>query len=218
MIDDRTILSEIQRTTLENAGDGGATWPSLMWTLDEVLGYLNQRQNRFLAETLIGWTVLEAPVMPGQAEQPRPADWIAAIQLAYKGNGLPYYLLNRSSLRELDLSRPFWPGTTTGEAPAAVYEVEGDTLTDYLAPIPTDSAGRLERYYVAMGAQLQQTPAIGFSVPDEFVPTIKYGALAEMFSKVGPTANSVLAGMAEERWQEGVEIGKLMSTEGWFLG
>lgn len=217
-ITDRQILSELQRTCLENTGDEGLSWPSTMWTLVEVLGYLNQRQNRFLAETLLIWSVGQASILPGQAQQPRPLDWVAAVQTAYKGNGLPFRLLERTDLRQLDLSRPGWPGTTTSDTPAGVYEVEGDTLTDYVVPIPLDAAASLERYYVAMGIPLLQTPATSFTVPEEFVATIKYGALAEMFSKVGPTANPVLAQMAEERWQEGVELGKLMSTEGWMAG
>lgn len=218
MITDTAILSEIQRVTLEGPGDGGVSWPSTMWTLAEVLSYLNQRQNRFLAETTIAWTAILQTVIPGQSGQPRPPDWIAAIQLAYQGNGTGFVLVDRTSVRELDLAHPSWPGSTTMDVPTGVYEVEGDTLMDYLVPIPLDPASQLERYYVAMGTALLQTPAVAFSVPDEFVATIKYGALAEMFSKVGPTANPVLAEMAEQRWQEGVELGKLMSTEGWMRG
>ncbi len=35
---DQSILSELQRVTIEGPGDGGLSWPSLMWTQDEVLG------------------------------------------------------------------------------------------------------------------------------------------------------------------------------------
>lgn len=217
MILDQEILSEIQRVSLENAGDAGVSWPSGMWTLVEVLGYLNQRQNRFLAETGLYWNVQQTPILPGVAAQIRPVDWIARVQTAYKSGAGSYVLLEATDLRQLDLSHPDWPGTSTLDVPFGCYEVEGETQTDYLAPIPLDPDAALERYYVAMGEVLTQD-GIAFSVGDEFVPTIKYGALADMFNKVGPAASPVLAEMCEQRWQEGIELGKLMSTEGWMVG
>ena len=70
-VTDQTILSEIQRVTLEGAGDGGATWPSLMWTQAEVLGYLNQRQNRFLAAVGLYWTITETAITTGDRKSTR---------------------------------------------------------------------------------------------------------------------------------------------------
>lgn len=214
---DTEILTEIQLVTLEGLGDGGVTWPSGMWTAVEVRGYLNQRQNQFLAETGLVWTTDETPVVPGVAAQQRPEDWVASCQTAYKGSNGQYVLLEPTDLRQLDLAHPEWPSTASLEPPVGVYEVEGETLVDYLAPIPLDPQALLERYYVALGETLTGD-GVPFAVPDEFVATIKYGALAEMFGKVGPAGNPVLAEMAEERWQEGVELGKLMATEGWMVG
>lgn len=213
-VTDQTILEQIQRMSLEGSGDLGATWPSGMWTLTEVLGYLNQRQNRFLAATGLMWTVLETAITTGQSNQPNPTDWIATIFLAYKTSAGLYRELPRLDALELDLSLPTWPGASSA-TPKGFYEVDGTTTTAYVVPIPTDVGSALERYYVAMGTTLTQA-GVNFSVPDEFVPTIKYGALAEMFSKVGQAFNGELAAACEARWQEGVELGALMATEGWF--
>lgn len=218
MIEVIAVLSEIQRVTLENAGDGGQSWPSTMWTQAEVVGYLQQRQNRFLAETLLVWTVEETPILPASDAQPRPLDWLARVQTAYRGGDGRYTLLENTDLRQLDLSRPSWPGTTTLGVPIGCYEVEGETQVDYLVPIPLDPQAALERYYVAVGRVLEPVAGSVFAVPDDFVPALKYGVLAEMFGKVGPTANPTLAALAEARWQEGVDLGILMSTEGWFVG
>lgn len=213
-ITDQTLLSQIQRTTLEGTGDGGATWPSGMWTQAEVLGYLNQRQDRFLAATGLLWTVLETAITINQADQAAPADWIATVFLAYKSGAGLYTELPRLDALELDFALPTWPGASAA-TPRGFYEVDGNTLTSYVVPVPTAGGSALERYYVAMGTALT-AGGVAFSVPDEFVPTIKYGALADMFSKVGQAANPVLAQAAEARWQEGVELGALMATEGWF--
>lgn len=214
-ISDQTILSEIQRLTIEGVGDGGATWPSGMWTLAEILGYLNQRQNRFLAATGLFWTRLETGLTLAQQNQVAPADWITTVFIAYKSGAGLYRELPKMDALELDYALPSWPGSS-GANPRGWYEVDGDTLTTYVVPAPTEAASALERYYVALGAALTQTPAVNFSVSDEFVPTIKYGALAEMFGKVGQAHNPVLQTMCEERWEEGVELGKLMAQEGWF--
>lgn len=214
-VTDQTILSEIQRVTLENAGDLGVSWPSSMWTQVEVVGYLNQRQNRFLAATGLYWTRAQNNIATGQAEQSQPADWIATLLVAYKSGAGLYTELNKMDAQELDYILPTWPGASAA-TPRGYYETDGATLTTYVIPIPTDAGSALERYYVALGTALT-AGGVNFSVSDEFVPTLKYGALADMFSKVGQANNPVLAQACEARWTEGLELGKLMATEGWFV-
>ena len=213
-VTDQTILEQIQRVTLEGSGDLGATWPSGMWTLTEVLGYLNQRQDRFLAATGILWTRVQTAITINQSDQANPTDWIATLFVAYVSGAGVYQELPKLDALELDFVLPTWPSATSA-TPRGYYEVDGATLTTYVVPIPTDAGSALERYYVALGTTLTQG-GVNFSVPDEFVPTLKYGALAEMFSKVGPASNPALAQVCEARWQEGVELGTLMATEGWF--
>lgn len=215
-IADTTILSEIQRVTLENTGDGGVLWPSGMWTQAEVLAALNQRQQRFLAATGLMWTVAETAITTGQSNQAAPTDWIATIFVAYKSAAGQYRELPLLDAVELDLISPTWPASSAA-TPQGYYETDGATLTTFVVPIPTAVGSALERYYVALGTTLTAA-GVNFSVPDEFVATLKYGALADLFSKVGPAANPVLAAAAEARWEEGVALGELMAQEGWFAG
>lgn len=212
-IADQTVLSEIQRVTLEGSGDGGLLWPSGMWTAAEVLGYLNHRQNRFLAATGLVWTVLETPAVQGSEPQPAPDDWIATLFIAFKDATGRYVELPKLDVQEIDLILPTWPSLTCS-IPHGYYEIDGSTLTTYVVPCPLDAGCALERYYVALGTALTAGGVL-FSVPDEFVPTIKYGCLAEMFSKVGQANNPVLAQAAEARWEEGVQVGTLMGQQGW---
>lgn len=215
-ITDQTVLSEIQRVLLESTGDGGATWPSGQWTQAEVLWHLNRRQDRLLAETALLWTVLETAVTANQANQAQPADWGGTVFMVVKASAGTYRELPKMSPGELDLIFATWPGTSSA-TPRGYYEAEGvATLTTYVAPIPTEAGSALERYYVILGAAL--TAAGGnFTCLDEFVPTVKYGVLADLLSKVGPTQNLALAAVCEERWQEGLEVGKAMALEGWFV-
>lgn len=216
-ITDQTILSEIQRVTLENVGDGGVLWPSGMWTATEVLGYCNRRQHRWMAETCLLWKVAEVATTLGQNAQAQPTDWIATMLLVYKNAAGVYIELPQSDVFAFDATLPTWPGATTGAMPTGYYEVEGDTLTAYLVPAPTEVGSALERYYVALGATLTGA-GVAFAVPDEAVATIKYGVLADMLSKVGPAANPLLAAACEERWAEGVAMAQVMATDGWLAG
>lgn len=214
-VSSQVVLAEMQRVTLEGAGDLGASWPSGMWTLAEVLGYLNQRQNRWLAATGLLWTQTVLAVTPNVSRQDAPTDWAATVFLAYCNANGCYRELQKVDTLELDLGRVTWPNTSS-DRPVGYYETDGETRSAYIVPIPSAFITNLEWYYVALGTPLTQTPAVNLVVPEEFVPTIKYGALAEMFSKVGPAANPVLAQACEQRWQEGVEMGTLMAQEGWF--
>jgi hypothetical protein len=214
-ITDRTILNQIQILTVENTGDLGATWPSGQWTKTEVLGYLNQRQNRFLAETGLMWTRLETAITIAQLAQANPTNWITTIFVAHKSSAGVYRELPKMDVTELDYAISGWPGTSAA-SPRGYYEIDGVTATTFVAPIPTDAGSALERYYVALGTTMDQS-GINFSVPDEFVPTIKWGTLADMFGKLGEGTNFELGQACEERWEEGLEIGKLMAEEGWFV-
>lgn len=212
-ITDQTVMAEMQRVTLESLGDGGVSWPSGMWTQAEVLGYLNQRQNRWLAATGLLWTQTLTAVTPNQAQQNAPSNWLATVFMAFCNANGCFQELPKVDTHELDLRYVGWP-ITSSDRPYGYYETEGETLSTYLAPIPSAFITQLEWYYVALGTNLTAAGAV-FTVPDEFVPSIKYGALADMFSKVGPAANPILAQACEERWNEGVALGKLIATEGW---
>ena len=215
-ITDQTILSEIQRVTVENTGDLGATWPSGMWTQAEVLDALNGRQERLIAETRLFWAVREDAITINQRDQaiPAAARWAATVLVAFKTAAGLYRELLKLSALEIDYATPAWP-SQTGASPRGYYELEGNTLTTYVIPTPTEAGSILERYFVQLGTTLDAT-GIAFAVSDEFVPTVKYGTLADLFSKIGPAQNPTLAAICEERWQEGLEMGKLIAQEGWF--
>jgi len=214
-VTDSEILSEIQRVTVENAGDGGVLWPSGMWTQAEVLAYFNQRQNRFLMETSLRWTRAEVNLTLAQTNQAAPTDWVETVFIAYKSGAGLYRELPKMDVREFDLIQSTWPGASA-TTPRGYYEIDGDTLTTYVVPAPTDVGSALERYYVALGTTLALGPTT-LSVPDEFAPTLKYGVLEDMFRKIGQSQNLVLADLCKERWDEGVEIGKLIAPATWFV-
>jgi hypothetical protein len=90
---------------------------------------------------------------------------------------------------------------------------ETPTLQVQLAPAPT-GAGTLSLYYISVGNTLDGTGEI-FNTPDEFVPFLKYGVLADMLMKLGRVQDGVRAGYCENRFQEGIELAKSWISGEW---
>jgi hypothetical protein len=202
-IADNAVLEEIQYHMLESP-DLGVTWTDGLWTAAEVLEYANQRQERFLKE---------APVLLGRAEivnsgvlaQPLPEDWMITYRLVWKDDDGTVTHLPRVDHHELDAMLPTWP-TGTAAKPAVYADTDMSTLSIHVAPIPTNG-GEFEVLYVPSAPTLDGLGVDSlFMVPEEFVPYIKYGIMADMFSKNGRAHNAQMAAYCESRFQEGIQM------------
>lgn len=187
-----------------------------LWTLQEVITYFNQRQYRFLFETkvlaahaTIGWT-------PGEPEQPLPPDWIASIAALWhdlaSGRYFPLPEADRFQTDHL-----FGPTAvaTTGRPQAYLDADTTDTLTIAVAPAPA-APGAVDLLYVALSEPLDEDavdcsgPGELFTVPDEFVPYLKYGVLADMLSKEGRGQDLLRARYCEQRFTEGITLAQTL--------
>jgi hypothetical protein len=81
-----------------------------------------------------------------------------------------------------------------------------------VTPVPLD-AGYFHIVYIAIETDLSNT-GIRCSVPDEFACYIKYGALADCWKKAGPGQDLIRAAYCEERFQEGVDLGRALMLHG----
>ena len=209
-VTDQALLTALQFALIEDP-DSGATWTSGLWTPAEVLDYLNQRQNRLLRESMILLSEANITVNPATLRQDLPFDWIATQRVVWRKSDGTRRELPRSDSFETDAMLPSWP-YTLADRPQVYMDAETPTLQIQIAPAPLD-VGRLEILYVALGALLTGLGEI-FTVPDEFVPAIKYGVLADMLSKIGRASDQTRIQYCESRFQEGIEAGKLMLM-GW---
>ena len=209
---DQDTLGEIQLHLIE-PNDGGLTWPSELWTAAEVLAYANQRQHRFLKETALLNSQLPIVVAAGQSLVDLPDVWIATARVSWKnGTTGEIVSLARGSVWESDLAQPTW-GTVTADRPLTFSDVEPpETLHGFLMPAPT-VAGELSILCVALAGILDGLGEI-WTVPYEFVPSIKYGILADMLNKVGRALWATKARYCELRYQEGVMAAKLLMESG----
>lgn len=207
---DQELLTEIQYAMLEPP-DGGASWPSEVWTRDEVVGNVNTNLWGWLRETQGIITRVELPQLAtGLGVVVLPADWIATAEIVWRtGAGVrtPVGPVDRF---EGDLALPSWE--TTPGTPIGYDEFEADTLTLQLIPIP-DVDGILELLYVARPAAVLGE-GITLPVPDEFCSGIKYGAMGMLLRKVGRMLDPERAAYCEQRYELTVLLTQIL-LHGW---
>ena len=198
-VTDTDLLTEIQLALQEDA-----TVSNGLWTLSEVRGYFNQRQYRFLKETgiLAAWAVI--PWVPQETTQPLPADWIATLAVLWQDLATGVYSpLPPSDTWELD-HVDVTGASTPAPLPLAYRDGTLETLTIAVGPAPA-APGALELIYVGLSDLLDGLGTY-FTIPDEWVPYIKYGVYADMLGKDGRGQDVLRARYAEVRYQEGLAL------------
>lgn len=207
---DQEILSQIQAVLMEPA-DGGATFPSGLWTKAEVLANLNERQDRFLKATNTWVGVANLTGVIGVRIYALPQDWLGTIAATWQGADGRITPLQRSDSFEADRGMPSW-GTDLG-TPLLYMSEDTELLTIQIAPAP-DAAGTLQVIYVPQGAPLDGTGE-PFTLTDEYAQQVgKYGTLADCFGKDGRGKNPDKAAYAESRYQLAVEMAGIV-LNGW---
>ncbi len=203
---DTHALATIQTALIEDA-----SFSSGLWSTAEVLGYLIQRQSQFIKETHCVAAWADLPWIPGQPERDLPPDWVDTILVRWHDAALTdYYVLPQSDSFELDHVSP--ETTLTVGPPLAFRDGDIGTLRIALGPPPI-APGGIELIYAAVGETLDGS-GILFTVPDEFVPYLIYGALADMLTKDGRGQDFVRGRYCELRYQEGVALASAL-LEGW---
>lgn len=204
LLTDQDVLEEVQRAVIEPP-DLGATWPSGLWTAAEVLGYLNQRQDRLLKETLLITSWLDTPIVPQQSQQDLPDGWLATRNafIVSQGETVP---LSPVSRREADLMEPDW-AITNGRAQ---WYIEEEWATRQISLVPAPAVGGVLHLYAALVGAVMDGSGVQLTVPDELAPYLFYGVLADMLGKQGRAYDQPRAAYCEARWQEGVQLGQAL--------
>lgn len=213
---DTSLFNEIQYHLLEPTIDGGVTWASGLWTAAEVLDYANQRQYRFMKDTLLMMAYARIATTAGSTAVILPDDWIESYRADWKHSTTGVITeLPRSSTWEIDHTARDW---ALSNAPRPLLFTDAESPTLQARAVPAASVnGEILLLYVSLTAVLTGAGEI-FTVPDEFVPAIKYGVLADMLSKVGRAQDPARAEYCESRYEEGVEAARLVlegRTGGW---
>lgn len=206
MFRDTDLMEQCQYTMME-APDAGQTWGSDLWTFDEVVRYANQRQQRFLKDTHLQIGIANIAASDGTAEYALPNDWISTVRVLWINEDGESKELTRSDSWEADNGIPNW-GTVEGTPKIYIDSQVTPVQTLTLAPTP-DEDGTIQIQYVPFGALLTGDGEI-ITLPDECVPTLKYGMLADMFSKVGRANDPTRAQYCMQRYQMGIEVTNML--------
>lgn len=194
---DQEFLSLVQLAMVEPV-DGGESWPSGLWTRDEVIAALNTRMRQFLRDTHAIVTRLEIPVVALTNPVNLPADWIATLHAVWRitATGVRHPLTPCDAF-ESDLMLPTWEATPA--TPIVYLDGDQGTLTIRLAPVP-DANGVLELMYVALPTAANGN-GVTLSIPDDYLDGIRMGVQANMLGKVGRGSDPQRAGYCEERFK-----------------
>lgn len=191
---DQSLLTELQLALLEPP-DGGASFPSEVWTRSEVLDALNAAIRSLVRDTALLVLRTEIAVLAGTLSIALPADWLATAWIVWRtltGSRIP---LSPADAPEADLALPGWE-TTPGQ-PIAYADLDAATLTLRLVPTPL-AAGTLELIYIPRPAEVTGANVL-LPVPDEFASAEKYGALSTLLSKVGRMQDPERAAYCDQR-------------------
>jgi hypothetical protein len=212
---DVDLLCDVQTLLIEDV-DFGQTFGSGLWTVAEVIGYLNQRQDDFIKQTQI--VQKRAPLFT-VAETHRfdlPQDLAILRRVVFhSGEATPertYTPVCRGDSWELDQALLDWEYTHDSHFPTVYGDTEAHTLGIEVGR-GTTMKGVLEALYVPLGLPLSNS-GVCFSIPEMFVPAVRWGVLASMLRKVGRSADPERAAYAEQRYDEGIEAAKMM-LGGW---
>lgn len=208
---DQDLLSEVQIALLEPVVDGGQTWPSEVWSRDDVLGNLNASLWAWLRDThaIVRRTeIAQLAVLGGVV--PLPADWMATIGVVWRSAANVRTPLGPADRFAADLALPTWEGTAA--TPIAYNEQEADTQTLQLVPT-NDANGTVELLYIARPTALQ---GAGATIPVDaiFCSGIKYSLLGMLLRRTGRLLDAERASYCERRYDLAVLVTEILLS-GW---
>jgi len=207
---DTSILSAIQYVLMEPI-DGGAAFPSGLWTADEVRDRLNERQDQFLKRTGLLVGIATRPLNAGQHWFVLPSDWLSTLSAVWEGTDGVIRELIRSDSFEADHGLTDW--THTRDTPMLYMDEDSPLLTMQIAP-PPQVSGRVQLLYVPQGTTLTGAGEL-LTVPDEFSESVaKYGTLADLFGKDGRGKNPEKAAYCEQRFALAEQVADII-LRGW---
>lgn len=194
---DRDLLSELQFALIEPP-DGGDTWPSLIWTRDEVLDALNGGVRALARDVHLDVAQTEVSVSAGATFIPLPLDWLATGALVWRDAGGTRTPLGPVDAFESDLAIPGWE--VSASRPLGYVDMDGaDSRTLRLVPTP-DAPGTIELLYIRVPPSV-----VGDGTPlplaEEYTSAVKYSALGWLLRKVGRLLDPERAQYCERRYE-----------------
>lgn len=179
------------------------TLASGLWTLTEIAGLFNQRQNRFNRDTYLMLAQIPIAATNGVASYDLPDDWIATQRVTWKSAG-------GTAISPIDRGDRFSAaalGTVGTTRPILYDDHDAGSRTIELFSTPLVD-GTIGLTYASIMEILNFNPANPdiFDIPDDFVPYVMYGVLEDLLSKDGRGRDLQRAAYCRARYEEGVAM------------
>lgn len=203
-------MSMLQVATLE-PDDGGILWPSNMWSQAQVVSWINDIIRDFLHRTGLTCAVDFLTGVASQGAYDLPQNMIDLRRIAWRGgpSGTDYQELTLVDTFQKDQSDETWPADEE-QVPTGYLMNLLPSLTVRVVPTPND-LGEAELTMVTLGAAATGA-GVALPIPDDWSVYIFWGVLAEMFSKAGEASDPERAAYCKQRYDEGVELARIMAN------
>jgi hypothetical protein len=211
---DAQLLSQIEYHLIEpQSGIPAApAWAgTAMFPADAYTDALTRRRDRFLLDThsVIGHFSATG-VSAGSSRVVLPSSIIDVRRVAFLDATNTYTNLWRDDEFAANAFDTSW-GTTVGTPPTTYSVISTPPYTLALIPPPGD-VGSLDLLAIAQGPPLNPAVGIVLGTPDNYAWAIKYGAMADLLSQDGAGRDLQRAAYCEMRYQEGVQLCRIMPT------
>ena len=207
---DQDFLSDLQYALLEPP-DGGQSWPSEVWTREDVLTQVDAGCRRVVRESQAITVYLEQFLPPNSLSVTMPSDWLATASLVWRiFPSEVRTLLLATDAFEADHALPGWEVNLA--TPIAYADLDTNTREIRLVPTP-DVAGTLENLYVPVPALVtgNGTP---MPVPEELLSAVKYDTIGTLLSGVTRLGDPERAAYCEERVELAIDAVELLLKGG----
>lgn len=192
--------------------DFSAAWIGTeQFSFDDIESAIEKRRNQFLVET--GQIVTVASLVPVESGDSRIAlddSFIDVRRIAWKTPESVFS--NLWQVDEITLNRRLVGWNRNGGTPQSFSLVTVPETNVQLGPVPID-IGSLHILAIVATPTIDLTSSSSLiGVFEDFVPTVLWGARAELLSKDGPAKDELRAGYCEQRFAEGVQLAKIMAS------
>lgn len=197
VITDDQLIQQIKYMLIEPNPDNTTDFTDGV-TLIDIQNSLTRHRNEFLLETGLLISSSSQVVTAGEGIIQLPDTVIDVRRATWTDlDGNVTQLFREDSFTSSVFS-PSWPQSM--ETPQRYALFPQPLITLQLIPPPVDN-----------GTLALQTISSG-SILDDFTPTILWGVLADVLGGPGPGHENLRASYAEQRWQEGLIVGRQVAT------
>ncbi len=217
-VTDQNVLNEIQYHLLE-APNNGASYGSSLYTAAEIVNHVNLRLKEFIKRTsvLVKRDTSTTNTSAGVRSVTLPTDCIDLLRVAMADTAGNVVTIPLGGSIEADTyysSLTSTVGATSDVPYIATLAQTPHAFILYLYPNPA-AARALDLLYVKQPAVLPDTPnGTVLECPDDFTPFVKYGAMADIFSKSGETYDPERANLCQQLFELGVSLAAKQSNLG----